>query len=161
MYNLHCTCILYSDNISILFYSILFYCVLFDESLNRELQRKQLDLHVRIWDCGTVQTRYLGSEFFGQATARDVVDKLSGVLTDMGLHNLVQVSMDGPNVNWKIFDLLQNESLASINRSLLNIGSCGLHIMHNAFRRGAKATGWDVDHTLNSMYWRVVRILRK
>lgn len=129
------------------------YCVLFDESLNRELQKKQLDLHVRIWDCGTVQTRYLGSEFFGQATARDVVDKMSVVLGDIGLKNLVQVSMDGPNVNWKIFDLLQNELLADINRSLLNIGSCGLHIMHNAFRGGAKATGWEVDHTLNSMYW--------
>lgn len=94
--------------------------MLFDESLNRKLQGKLLDLHDRKWDCGTVQTGYFGSELFWQATASDVEDKLSIVLGDIGLKVLVRVSMDGPNITWKIFDLLQNDLLlADINRSLL------------------------------------------
>lgn len=73
--------------------------MLFDEPLNYKLQREQSDLHVGIWDCGTVQTRYLGSEFFGEATARDVVGKSILVLGDIGLKNLVQVSMDGSSLD--------------------------------------------------------------
>ncbi|KAE8278809.1 hypothetical protein D5F01_LYC22384 [Larimichthys crocea] len=40
-----------------------------------------------------------------------------------------------------------------VDRSLLNIGSCGLHILHNSFREGCKTTGWDIEHTLSSLYW--------
>ncbi|KAJ4930980.1 hypothetical protein JOQ06_025281 [Pogonophryne albipinna] len=39
------------------------------------------------------------------------------------------------------------------DKSLLNIGSCGLHVLHNAFRDGCKATGWDIEHILSSLYW--------
>ncbi|XP_051238135.1 uncharacterized protein LOC127353140 [Dicentrarchus labrax] len=129
------------------------YVMLFDESLNHELQRKQMDLHVCIWDGGKVRTRYVGSEFFGHATARDVVDKMIPVLEGIGVKNLVQLSMDGPHVNWKIFDMLQKEVLGDVNKSLLNIGSCGLHVIHNAFRDGCKASGWDIKHALSSLYW--------
>ncbi|XP_027140125.1 uncharacterized protein LOC113746890 [Larimichthys crocea] len=61
--------------------------------------------------------------------------------------------MDGPNVNWKAFSLLQKEMQKQVDRSLLNIGSCGLHILHNSFREGCKTTGWDIEHTLSSLYW--------
>lgn len=61
--------------------------------------------------------------------------------------------MDGPHVNWKAFALLQKEMQKQVDKSLLNIGSCGLHIMHNAFREGCKATGWDIEHTLSCLYW--------
>lgn len=30
--------------------------------------------------------------------------------------------------------------------------SCGLHVVHNTFRDGAKATGWEIEHTLWSLY---------
>lgn len=112
-----------------------------------------MDPHVRIWDGGEVKTRYVGSEFLGHATAQDIVERMQNVLSETGMKNLVQLSMDGPNVNWKVFNLLQSDLLVQINRSLLNIGSCGLHTLHNAFRDGYKASGWDVEHTLSSMYW--------
>ena len=36
---------------------------------------------------------------------------------------------------------------------MLNIGSCGLHIVHNAFRSGSMETNWGVGQTLSSLYW--------
>ena len=37
------------------------YVIVFDESLIKSTQEKQLDVHVRYWAGGEVQTRYLGS----------------------------------------------------------------------------------------------------
>ncbi|KAL0150948.1 hypothetical protein M9458_053760, partial [Cirrhinus mrigala] len=47
------------------------FVLMFDESLNRTSKMKQLDLHVRFWESGQVQSRYLGSQFMGHATAED------------------------------------------------------------------------------------------
>ena len=51
--------------------------------------------------------------------------------------------MDGPNVNWKIFKDL-NEELNDTGTGLLNVGSCGLHTLHNAFKASVKDMGVDV-----------------
>jgi hypothetical protein len=37
--------------------------------------------------------------------------------------------------------------------SLLNIGSCSLHIVHGAFKTGAQATGWNIVGILRSLYY--------
>lgn len=129
------------------------YVLLFDESLNHYLQTKQLDVHVRLWDGPEVKTKYIGSEFLGHSTAKDVVEKLNHLLSELGIRNLIQISMDGPNVNWKVFDTLQQQVQIDTGKSLLNIGSCGLHILHNAFRGGCKATGWDIEYGLSCVYW--------
>ncbi len=38
--------------------------------------------------------------------------------------------MDGPNVNWRLFDKVNEEVKEEYNTSLLNIGSCGFHKVH-------------------------------
>lgn len=129
------------------------YVMLFDESLNHHLQSKQMDLHVRLWDGANVKTKYIGSEFMGHSSALDVVGKMTNLLSEIGVNNLIQISMDGPNVNWKVFEILQKSVQKDVGKSLVNIGSCGLHILHNAFRDGCKSTGWEVEHTLSSIYW--------
>lgn len=78
------------------------YVLLFDESLNKELSLKQLDIHVRYWNGNQVTTDYLTSEFLGHAYASTVCAALEPVLTEFGYRQLVQLSMDGPNVNWKV-----------------------------------------------------------
>ena len=103
------------------------FVLLFDESLNRELQSKQLDLHVRLWDAGRVSTRYCNSDFLGHACADVLHEKLSEASSRFGKRGILQLSMDGPNVNWKAFDHLQAEVEGETGRSLINIGSCGLH----------------------------------
>ena len=54
------------------------FVLLFDESLNHDLQPKQLDVHVRLWDAGRVSTRYSTSDFLGHACADVFQDKLRG-----------------------------------------------------------------------------------
>ena len=75
------------------------YVLLFDESLNKKLQKKQLDFLVRFWDGGRVSTRYLDSCFLGHATANDMMKAFESKIPTYGLKNLVQLSMDGQNVN--------------------------------------------------------------
>ncbi|XP_074643983.1 uncharacterized protein LOC141900835 [Tubulanus polymorphus] len=36
--------------------------------------------------------------------------------------------------------------------TLLNIGSCGLHIVHNSFKAGSTKSGWDIETLLRSLY---------
>ena len=68
------------------------------------------------------------------------------------MNNIAQISMDGPNVNWKFFGDLKSKIHNDFGSVLINIDSCGVHIMHNAFKRGMDATGWKVDSYLSSLY---------
>ena len=45
------------------------------------------------------------------------------------------------------------ECLEIHSKSLLNTGSCGLHTLHNAFRSGCEASGWDLEDALGSLYY--------
>ncbi|KAH8034074.1 hypothetical protein HPB51_019429 [Rhipicephalus microplus] len=61
--------------------------------------------------------------------------------------------MDGPNVNMKFLRSLKEE-LKELDEShnILDIGSCGLHVMNGAYKAGHAATGWDVIGFLRSSY---------
>ena len=36
---------------------------------------------------------------------------------------------------------------------LLNIGSCGLHVVHGAFYSGCCATDWNIDGILRALHY--------
>lgn len=129
------------------------YILLFDESLNSHLQTKQLDVHVCFWEEGLVSTWFYTSHFLGHATADDLYEKLRDSCDSFGLRGILQLSMDGPNVNWKTHSMLATDNEEETNHKLLNIGSCGLHVMHNAFRSGSAETEWGIEETLSSLYW--------
>ena len=78
----------------------------FDESFNKVLQKEQVDLLVRFWDKqkNEVVSWYLGSQFLGHTRANDLLECLVGELSALREKNLVQLSMDGPKTNWKLFD---------------------------------------------------------
>ena len=63
--------------------------------------------------------------------------------------------MDGPNVNWKFFeDLLEDREQTDPDLpKLINIGACGLHVVHGAFKYGATATDWRLDKLLRSLWY--------
>ncbi|XP_076849305.1 uncharacterized protein LOC143497296 [Brachyhypopomus gauderio] len=42
--------------------------------------------------------------------------------------------MDGPNVNWKFLELLQQDHAEEFGSQLIVVGSCGLHALHNSFK---------------------------
>ena len=89
----------------------------------------------------------------GHASSEEMLQKLLSASSCLNKKGLVQLSMDGPNVNWKLFSLLQWDIDKTCNVKVLNIGSCGLHQLHNAFRAGSDASDWAVEKFLYSIYW--------
>ena len=77
------------------------YVICFDEALNRVSQRGQMDLAVRFWDITKQQvvTRYLNSVFFGRSRVEDMIVQFKEGLAGLDIRKMVQVSMDGRNVN--------------------------------------------------------------
>jgi hypothetical protein len=128
--------------------------VCFDEALNKIAQKGQMDLVIRFWDHSshTVSTRYLTSVFLGHATAKDLEEKFLEGISSLPLSKLLQVSMDGPSVNWKFLDALTSNFKEKHDRKLLQLGSCGLHVIHGAFQYGHKASGWAVNEFLRSLH---------
>ena len=49
-----------------------YFTILFDESLNPNLNKKQLDFHIRFWHMDKVATRYFHSEFLGKSRSMDL-----------------------------------------------------------------------------------------
>jgi len=72
-------------------------------------KRSNLDLHVRYWDNNVVKTFYVGSQFLGLSKASDLCKHLMPYIENFGFHNLLQISMDGPNVNWSAYEMLAKE----------------------------------------------------
>ena len=135
------------------------FVILFDESFNPVTQSKQMDIHVRFFDDASceVRTRYFASAFLGHATAAGMVDVFVEKCTALNLSHMIQLSMDGPNVNWSFYSKLMAEVHDDRHRKLIDIGSCGLHVVHNAFKVGFDPTGWD----LKSFLWALHRIFHE
>ena len=66
---------------------------------------------------------------------------------------MLQISMDGPNVNWKLYDsIAEKRSENDDYPGLIDIGSCNLHIVHGAFRTVVQKTKWGIDGILQALY---------
>ncbi len=64
---------------------------------------------------------------------------------------MVSVSMDGPNVNWRFFEMLQQEHAEHFGGAQLAVvGSCGLHTLHNAVKCGF--TDWHMEKFLRDLH---------
>ena len=91
----------------------------------------------------------------GHANAEDTFAFLKKVYKDLDfVHNLVQVSVDGPNVNWKTLEIIEDhQKIQDPNcTNLIVIGSCWLHVVHGAYGAGQNATDWSLDKFLKVIY---------
>ena len=61
--------------------------------------------------------------------------------------------MDGPNVNLKLPEKINEERTLNEFHCLIFIGSCGLHTIHTAFRSGVEATEWSIKKILTGSYY--------
>ncbi|KAJ8364756.1 hypothetical protein SKAU_G00135870 [Synaphobranchus kaupii] len=122
------------------------FVLMFDESLNQLTKKKQLDVHIRFWEDDRVQSRYIGSQFLGHGNADDLLHHIKECVAKLNMRQLLSISMDGPNVNLKLADLLQMEHAELYGAHLVNVGSCGLHTLHNAVKAGF--TMWQLDKLL-------------
>nr|XP_042895913.1 uncharacterized protein LOC122268951 [Parasteatoda tepidariorum] len=132
-----------------------FYTLLFDESLNKATQQKQLDIHIHFWnpDKNIVETRYLTSAFLGHSVADDLLACFYASVKNVDLKKLLQISMDGPAVNWKFYNNIQEDLLKEHGVQCNAIGSCGLHILNNAFYKGESETEWLIGSILSSIFY--------
>ena len=103
------------------------YSVSFDESLNTVLQQQQMDIQIRYWCPQTqrVKTRCWDSQFGYSGNAENLSELIEGIKT-LNWRCMHQLSMDGPNVNWRILSLLQTKREEEEFDELDDIG-CGLH----------------------------------
>lgn len=86
-----------------------------------------MDVHVRLWNLDHVKTHYLTSVFMGHASASDIYEELEPLVRDLGFRIAIQLSMDGPNVNWKVYNTLQEQIEKQTGTcKMLNAGSCAV-----------------------------------
>ncbi|KAE8740587.1 hypothetical protein FOCC_FOCC013887 [Frankliniella occidentalis] len=130
--------------------------VMFDESLNKCSQENQMDLAVKFWSSSTneVVTRYFDSAFLGRSRSPDLVAGFCSKFRGEQLDRLLMIAMDGPNVNFKFLREISVHLTAGDpdKPKLLEMGSCGLHVVHNSFKEGVKATGWGLVTYLRATY---------
>ena len=129
----------------------------FDESFNSVTASKQMDIHILYFneESKLVERTYLGSQFMGHATHEDTLVDFKEAHKGLDIvHNLVQLSMDGPHVNWKFADELAAYRQAEDPNApdLINIGSCGLHVIHGAYGTAQGVTNWEIQKTLKAAH---------
>ena len=60
--------------------------------------------------------------------------------------------MDGPSVNLKFLQKVQDNRVENEQPAMIDIGSCGLHTVHGAFKCGAQSMGWKLKEILSGSY---------
>ena len=85
------------------------FVICFDESFNKQLKQGQMDLLDRLWNNETdrVEVCYLTSELLGHQRAEDLLSSLEKGLAELNKKKIIQITMDGPNVNWKVMRLFK------------------------------------------------------
>ena len=112
-----------------------------------------MDYSFRFWDKTTNEAvlQYLNSEFLSHASAQDLFKEYLEALKDLCESNMLQTSVDGPSVNWALYDEQHKDDREELP-SLNNIGSCGLHIIHGALKTCVTATEWNLKGILKLIY---------
>ena len=126
----------------------------FDESLNSVTQTSEMDLYIRYWDKtkNVVKVRYYGSSFLGHGRHNDILNYFTSLTRSLKSEALYQVSMDGPNSNLKFFKEFVADFKDNSFHSLVDIGSCSLHIVHSAFNTVAEKSDWGLKKFLKVAY---------
>ena len=110
--------------------------VSFDEAFNEVSKKGQMDLLSRYWDENTnrVAVRYLNSAFMRHATSEDILELFKSALNPIDIGKIIEISMDGPSVNWKFLELYNNELREIYQKTLQTlvvVGSCLTLIFSN------------------------------
>ena len=130
------------------------YVISFDESLNKATQTSEMDMLVRYFDNAQkkVCTRYVTSSFLGHCKRADLFREFSLFSVQLSGDKLIQISMDGPSTNWKFYNLVVDDRKEKGLPQLINIGSCGLHVIHGSFKTGAEKTDWNLKKIMKAAH---------
>ena len=65
---------------------------------------------------------------------------------------MIQLSIDGPYTNWKVFGKFNTAREANGDPCLADIGSCSLQIVSGSLNAGVTETSWEIDKIMKSMW---------
>lgn len=91
--------------------------------------------------CHKVISHHLQTSYIDHARAEDLLQCINQAIGSFNLtkDRLVMLGSDGPNVNKKVFNLLNTDLEQVRGKGLLQVGTCNIHICHNSFLKGNKA----------------------
>ena len=127
------------------------FSVHFDETTTSQV-KKQLDLMLRYWSPKheEIWTVFHTSLFFGHAEGELVAKRMYSKMVENGIpvQRLATLVRDRPNVNKTIFHKLNKliKEDHSDFPGLVDLGTCTVHTVHNAFNKGMEQYGKEVDH---------------
>ena len=131
----------------------IFYTVIW-RSLNYVLNKDKMDIHICFYnlDSGTISTRYLDSCFVFRPNTSVLSGEIINSIKDLDASRMIMRGMDGPNVNWCVFDKINAEREKHNHVPLFSVRSCGLHLIHGAFETGMISNQWEIGKILKSMF---------
>ena len=118
-----------------------------------------MDVTVRYWSPthAEVWVRCYTSLFFGHAEGdiQVTTTMYNRMLSDgIAVDKMLTLIRDGPNVNETIFHEM-NELNAKDHpefQGLIDLGSCAIHTVHNAFGKGIEQYGKDIDQLCTDLH---------
>ena len=80
---------------------------------------------IRYWNetAKQVNKRFFDFQFSRRPNAKNFFDCLITSLKDLTSERLLQLSMDGPNTNWKVLTMLHDEPSEKDYPNIIDIGS--------------------------------------
>ena len=61
--------------------------------------------------------------------------------------------MDGLAINLKFLqELIKHRGELEIEEKMIDIGRCGLHVVHGAFKCGIEGTDWNIKETVKGSH---------
>ena len=79
--------------------------------------------------------------FFKRPNADNILHELLEATDRLPQKLMIMLSIDGPSTNWKVYENLKYHRTEKEFPQIVDVGSCGLHVVHGAFQTGMKANG--------------------
>ena len=90
-----------------------------------------------------MDAHYLNSSFIGKSAAVDYLNILNSCVESI-VKKKLQVFSDRPSVDLSFLKNLDEHRRDAELNPLIDIGTCGLHTLHNSFKHGGKESNWSI-----------------
>ena len=99
-----------------------------------------MDPRVRHWDVNETKivVRCWNSRIFVHTRSDDLVKAFNDGFNELNSTKLIQISMDGPISNLRFLSEIKKLKINDELASLINIGSCNLHVIHGTLKLALK-----------------------
>jgi hypothetical protein len=134
-----------------------YFSILYDETTNHS-NKKELQVAIRFFseERSKTVTCHLETFYVSHATAENLSSCLFNSLDNASLcyNKLLMLGSDGLNVNKQVHRIINGRMQIERERKcLIDMGSCSIHTVHNAFLAGLKVFGEEVSDLIIDIYY--------